>query len=172
VTDYWEQAMTVVMGELRATAEDEANGVTDIPVDDLLRLAADALESMVNRVRAYTNDKVRAEQEAAQLRGALERANEWRRDAEDVADGILADRDCALEALRQTGETKWKDAKGIWRPLPAPAWLIMDDPLSPVHPKPLPDFPEPIEPTLSVRTLNELYRPKGRPTKITDIPLV
>lgn len=120
--------------ELQATAEDEANGITDIPVDDLLSKASWYLNEMWDMVAVQRNEAAMANGMLAGVQSSLARAKEQIKDTEDVADGILDDLHCALEALRQAGVSKWRDSKGIWRPIPVPANLIMSDRTSPTPP--------------------------------------
>lgn len=128
--------VAVLAKEMQETAEDEANGITDIPVDDLLNKAAQYLIQMWDMVRAYQNDAAGNEAMMDGLRKAVTAAKEETEYVKDAADAILSDLDCALEHLRECGVTKWMDAKGIWRPIPIPARLILGDPTSPVPPKP------------------------------------
>lgn len=111
------------IAELMAVAADEEAGITDIPVDDLLRAAAVRVGKLVDLCRAHLNDKQRAED---RLDYAERDARTWETHAHEVEgmnDKLSLDMDELLRAAHHQGFTEWVDSDGIVRPIPVP-WPI------------------------------------------------
>lgn len=106
--------------ELLNVAADEEAGITDIPVDDLLRVAAEKLRAQAEAAHAAMNDRNMFHGLAEERSFIIERMETQVREVEDMNDKLSTDMDYLLRAAWHQGFTEWVDSEGIVRPIPMP----------------------------------------------------